>query len=176
MPKKNIGVNLDEEELALFEKNRDGAGFESNADFIKARCLNKIPSAQVRDEGEPELETPEEKRRHYRITAVILKNLPISSLDFEELKLYNLTLDAILKTHKVEALMRGDTRRLVEQFEPKYRVIEDIKALPEKEGILYCFDKGCPRTWSPEFPSSRRNHMIHDHQWTTDQLIAVGDL
>lgn len=183
MPKKNIGVNLDEEEIAIFEKNRDEAGFDSNADFIKARCLNKTPSAQVRsdDSLEPEMETSEERRRRMRISAVMLKNLPISSLSADELKLYNVMLDVILKTHKVDALQRLEhggrsVGQTIREFEPKYTVVGDHNALPEKSDALLCFDATCNVAWEHQFRESRRKHMREVHGWTTEQLIAVGDL
>lgn len=179
MPKKNIGFNATEEETELFEKNRDEAGFASNADFIKARCLNLVPSAQVRP-GKPddqvELENAEERRRRLRISNVILKNLPISSLGPEELKHYVLVLDAILKTHKVDALTHNRTASIIKEFEPQYTVVQDAPALPEKPNLLWCFEAKCETKFDVGFNESRRKHMREVHGWTVDQLIAVGDL
>ena len=183
MPKKNVGVNLDEEGLAKFEKNRDEGGFGTNAEFIIAKCVESNSSVTVGRPGEsdqePELELPEERRRRLRISNVIGKSLPISALSAEELKLYNLVLDAILKTHKVDQLTHGRTNELVRQFEPKYRVDpapSNYAALPEKAGLLYCFEASCDQAWEPQFRSSRRDHMMKEHGWNTDKLISVGDL
>ena len=183
MPKENVGVNLDEDQLKRFEENRDGGGFGSNAEFIIARCVENQASVSIGKPGEsdqdPVLETQEERRRRLRISNVIGKSLPISALSAEELKLYNLVLDAILKTHKVDQLTHGRTNELVRQFEPKYRVDpapSNYAALPEKAGLLYCFEASCDQAWDPQFRSSRRDHMMKEHGWNTDKLISVGDL
>ncbi len=52
MAKKNIGFNATRKEVERFAETRIKAGFDSNAEFIKARCLGDFIQAEEVHEGE----------------------------------------------------------------------------------------------------------------------------
>lgn len=178
--KKNIGANLSEEEVKLFEEKRIEAGFDSNAEFIKARCLSLEPKITVAAPSNPQ--TSEEEI--HELKAEILRlNKDLTKEKIENLRLKNERLkNGLPQSSKLKIAVDESGRNSVGvpriweggEWKAKQRFEELTK--PKGPEPLYCYEADCKeKPWDPALKNARREHMITVHKWTSEQLQAVGD-
>lgn len=182
--KKNIGANLSEEEVKLFEEKRTEAGYDSNAEFIKARCLSlepKITVAAPSSVQTSEEEIHELKFQILRLNAELMKEkIENTRLKNERLKsglpraVQNRIAMQASETNGVQVPAVWENgawrdKRPEDYIEPAREPLR----IPE---ALYCYEADCKeKPWDRGLKNARRDHMITVHKWTSEQLDAVGD-